>query len=321
MTGAGRQTPRRVLVTGGSGFLGTSVVAGLAQAGLAVTSADLRVPVAVPGGVQAVVMDVRDAARVDGVVAEVAPEVVVHLASVVTPGKDSNRALERAVDVDGTRHVLDACLAHGVRRVVVSSSGAAYGYHPDNPEWITEETPVRGNEEFAYSEHKRLVEEMLAELRGSHPELEQVVLRIGTILGEQVDNQITALLLRRRLLKIRGARSPFVFVWDTDVAAIIQQAVTGPVTGVFNVAGDGAMTIDEIAAALGRPTLTVPEPLLRATLAVGSRLGLTAYGPEQTRFLAHRPVLENTRLKEVFGYTPSMTSAEAFDAWRVARGV
>ena len=88
-----------------------------------------------------------------------------HLASIVTPGPDSTRELEYAVDVTGTRHVLDACVAHGVRRVVVSSSGAAYGYHPDNPAWITEDQPVRGNEEFAYSHHKRLVEEMLAELR------------------------------------------------------------------------------------------------------------------------------------------------------------
>jgi UDP-glucose 4-epimerase len=313
----------RVLVTGGSGFLGTSVVAGLGAAGHEGTSADLRLPKGGPAAQPAepaahVVMDVRDAALVDRVVGTAAPEVVVHLASIVTPGKDSSRELERAVDVDGTRNVLDACLAHGVRRVVVSSSGAAYGYHPDSPEWITEDQPVRGNEEFAYSDHKRIVEEMLADLRETRPELEQVVLRIGTILGESVDNQITALFMRPRLLRIRGAKSPFVFVWDTDVVAIIQRAVTGPVTGIFNVAGDGAMTVDEIARALGKPTLTVPEPVLRGALAIGKRLGLTAYGPEQTKFLQFRPVLDNTRLREVFGHQPSRTSREAFDAWRVA---
>ena len=308
----------RVLVTGGSGFLGTSVVSGLLDTGHEVVSADLRVPERGTASAHHVVMDVRDPSRVNEVVHEWEPEVVVHLASIVTPGKDSNRALERAVDVDGTRHVLDACLSHGVRRIVVSSSGAAYGYHADNPEWITEEHPVRGNEEFAYADHKRLVEEMLADLRESRPDLEQVVLRIGTILGERVDNQITALFQRPRLLKIRGSRSPFVFIWDTDVAAIIQRAVTGPVTGIFNVAGDGALTVDEIASLLGKRTMTLPEPVLRGALAVGKRLGVTAYGPEQTKFLQFRPVLDNTRLKEVFGYEPSYTSAEAFEAWRLA---
>jgi UDP-glucose 4-epimerase len=308
----------RVLVTGGSGFLGTATVTGLAAAGHEVCSADLRVPESTSDGVEHVRMDVTDAALVGEVINRARPEVVVHLASIVTPGRGSSRERERAVDVDGTRHVLDACLAHGVRRIVVSSSGAAYGYHPDNPEWITEDQPLRGNPEFAYADHKRLVEEMLAELRTSHPELEQVVLRIGTILGERVDNQITALFMRPRLLKVRGSSSPFVFVWDTDVAAAIHGAVTGEVVGIFNVAGDGAMTIDEIARALHKPTLDVPEPLLRGALAVGKRLGLTAYGPEQTRFLTHRPVLDNRRLKEVLGVVPARTSVEAFEAWRVA---
>lgn len=297
----------KVLVTGGGGFLGTSVVAGLRAAGHDVVSADLRPP--------SVLMDVTSASAVSSVIGAERPEVVVHLASIVTPGPDSTRELERAVDVDGTRHVLDACVAHGVRRVVVSSSGAAYGYHADNPAWITEDRPVRGNEEFAYSHHKRLVEEMLP----AYSSLEQVVLRIGTILGASVDNQITALFERRRLLRIRGSESPFVFVWDADVVAVIQQAVTGSVTGVFNVAGDGALTISEIAAILGKPVLTIPEPVLRAALAVGSRLRLTPYGPEQTMFLKYRPVLANDRLKSVFGYTPTRTSRQAFDEWRRSR--
>ncbi len=309
----------KALVTGGSGFLGTSVVRGLADAGHAVVSADLRMPADPVPGVEHVVLDVTDAAVVDLVIGNAAPDVVVHLASIVTPGKAASRELAYAVDVTGSRHVLDACLAHGVRRVVVSSSGAAYGYHADNSVPLTEDDPVRGNEEFAYSHHKRLVEEMLAGLRQTNPELEQVVLRIGTILGERVDNQITALFERPRLLKIRGADSPFVFVWDTDVAAIIRRAVTGDVTGTFNVAGDGTMTVDQIAEALGKPVLAVPEPVLRAALAVGSRLGLTAYGPEQTKFLQYRPVLANDRLKSVFGYVPSKTSRQAFEAWKVSR--
>ncbi|WP_101525158.1 NAD-dependent epimerase/dehydratase family protein [Nocardioides houyundeii] len=315
----------RILVTGGNGFLGSSVVRGLAASGHEVLSGDLAAPRTSVPGVEHLLMDVTDAAAVDAAFADRAVEVVVHLASIVTPGKDSSREKEYAVDVTGTRHVLDACLAHGVRRVVVSSSGAAYGYHRDNGAtrggWLTEDDPVRGNVEFAYSDHKRLVEEMLADLRVSHPELEQVVLRIGTILGARVDNQITALFEKKRLLKIAGAASPFVFIWDTDVVAAIELAATGEVTGIFNVAGDGALTVDQIAAAMGKATMAIPEPVLRAVLAVGKRLGLTAYGPEQTVFLAFRPVLDNTRLKTVLGLVPSRTSAEAFGAWQQARGL
>jgi UDP-glucose 4-epimerase len=308
----------RVLVTGASGFLGSSVVPGLVADGHEVVATDVRMPSAPVSGARHEVMDVTDATAVDRVVGECRPEVVVHLASIVTPGKGSTREREYAVDVQGTKHVLDACLAHGVRRVVVSSSGAAYGYHPDNPEWLTEDHPLRGNPEFAYADHKRQVEEMLAGLRESAPRLEQVVLRIGTILGERVDNQITALWGWPRLLKVSGAPSPFVFIWDTDVVAVIRRAVSSEVTGVFNVAGDGVVTVDEIAAALGKRTISVPERVLKVALAVGKRLGAVPYGPEQTAFLRYRPVLSNERLKTVFGCLPERTSREAFEAW-VAR--
>jgi UDP-glucose 4-epimerase len=244
---------------------------------------------------------------------------VVHLASIVTPGKNSNRAFEYDVDVNGTRNVLESCVRHGVKRIVVSSSGAAYGYHADNAAWLTEDMIVRGNEVFPYAHHKRLVEEMLLAYRHKHPELQQVVLRIGTILGPTVRNQITDLFEKPRLLAIRGADSPFVFIWDQDVVNIILRAVSDGPPGIYNVAGDGALTIHEIAQRLGKQCVQLPAWLLRTALSVLKPLGLTQYGPEQLDFLRYRPVLLNTRLKTVFGYTPTYTSAEVFDIYRQAR--
>ncbi|MRK01070.1 NAD-dependent epimerase/dehydratase family protein [Aeromicrobium sp. S22] len=316
-------TGHRVLVTGADGFLGRSVVQGLAASPTVdvVVGTDLRLPdEATPGAVHEIA-DVTDPAAVDAVIGRHGVDTVVHLASIVNPGRGMSDELAYRVDVDGSRHVLDACIAHGVRRLVVSSSGAAYGYHADSPAWITEDQPVRANDAFAYSRHKRLVEQMLAAEREAHPGLEQVVLRIGTILGATVDNQITDLFRARRLLRIAGSDSPFVFIWDEDLVAIMLQAVTGHVTGVFNVAGDGAMTVREIAAALGKPTLPVPEPVLRTALRVARPLRLTQYGPEQTKFLQYRPVLDNSRLKDVFGYRPAKTSREAFAAWQAAQGL
>ena len=312
----------RILITGGDGFLGRGLVAALARRPDtdAIVVVDVREvpPERRQPGIIYRVQDVRDPTLAD-TLHEHAIDTVVHLASIVTPGRDSSRAFEYDVDVNGTRNVLAACIGQRVRHLIVSSSGAAYGYHADNPAWLTEAHPLRGNERFAYAHHKRLVEEMLAQCRIDHPALMQTVLRIGTILGEWVDNQITALFEKPRLLAVRGSDSPFVFVWDEDVAGAIGHALEGAPAGCYNLAGDGALTIQQIAARLGKRTRDLPAGLLTAALAVGSGLGLTRYGPEQLDFLRYRPVLLNSALKHVFGYTPRKTSAQALDGFILAR--
>ncbi|MDO8145007.1 MULTISPECIES: SDR family oxidoreductase [unclassified Isoptericola] len=307
---------RRVLVTGGSGFLGSHAVAALAARDdvAHVVSADLRTPASVPDGVTAVTLDVTDAAAVRDAIATHRVDTVVHLAAIVNPGT-LDEETERRVDVDGTRHVLEACVGGGVCRVVISSSGAAYGYHADNPVPLRESDPLRGNEEFTYSRHKRLVEELLATYRRDHPELEQVILRIGTILGPGVANQITALWDAPRLIRVRGSQGPFVFAWVDDVTGAIVTGATGTATGAFNVCGDGRLTVADIADRLGKRTLDVPAGLLAGALRVGRALRLTVHGPERVGFLQHRPVLDNTRLRTELGYTPRYTSAEAFEQW------
>jgi UDP-glucose 4-epimerase len=312
---------RRVLVTGADGFLGRGLVAALAGSGLErLVATDQREvpPERRLPGVEYAVLDVRDAPALAAACAGI--DTVVHLASIVTPPPGMSRAVMHRIDVGGTRHLLDACLHQAVRHLVVSSSGAAYGYHADHPAWIGEDQPLRGNEAFAYAHHKALVEQMLAEARRQHPGLRQTVLRIATILGDRVDNQITALFEKPRLLAVRGHASPFVFVWDEDVIGAIRHAVEGRGRpGCYNLAGDGALTLRQIADRLHKPLLALPAGLLTAGLTIGHALRLTRYGPEQLDFLRYRPVLANTALKRDFGYVPRTSSAEAFDRFVAAR--
>jgi UDP-glucose 4-epimerase len=318
-----RLNQARILITGAGGYLGRQLVARLAalpteQRAAQIVAHDLRLPDTQLRGVDYLACDIRSPELAQAI-AQHGISVVVHLAAIMPSGKPHTRAFEHDVDVNGTRLLLQACADSGVQRIIVSSSGAAYGYHADNPAWLTEDMPVRGNETFAYAHHKRLVEELLARYRQEHPALEQVVLRIGTILGATVRNQITDMFEKPRLLAIQGSDSPFVFIWDQDVVGIIERALCDGPPGVYNVAGDGALTITQIAQVLHKKTRHLPAWLLHSLLSILKPLGLTQYGPEQLDFLRYRPVLLNTRLKTVFGYTPTYTSAQVLELYQRER--
>jgi UDP-glucose 4-epimerase len=303
-----------VLITGAAGYLGSTLLKRLTENGGVIgkiVAADIKDISLHHPNVEFVELDVRSE-ELNEVIKQHRIETVVHLASIVTPGKKSNREFEYSVDVLGTENVLRACVNNGVKRIVLTSSGAAYGYHADQPSWLKEEDAIRGNEEFAYSYHKRLVEELLAEYRQHHPELEQVIFRIGTILGDSTNNQITALFEKKMMIGVAGSDSPFVFIWDQDVIECLLKGITGMNTGIFNVAGDGALSVDRIADMLGKRVLRIPAWLLKSVLYVLKRLSLTQYGEEQVNFLRYRPVLSNEKLKGEFGYTPAFTSEEVF---------
>jgi len=296
---------KRILITGAAGYLGSQLGERLARA-YQVFGVDIRTG---RGDFPVTVMDVR-AQGLARLMREENITHVVHLASILQPGPD--RARDYDIDVNGTRNVLEACIAAGVQHFTYTSSGAAYGYHPDNPAWIDEHDALRGNTEFSYSDHKRLIEEMLADYRQKHPQLAQLIFRPGTVLGANTDNLITNLFRKKRLLAVSGSSSPFVFIWDQDVVNAIESGIERSSSGQFNMAGDGALSIDEIGAILGKPVLHVPAAVIATALRVGNFLRLTRYGPEQVNFLRYRPVLSNRRLKEEFGYQPAKSSEDTF---------
>jgi len=110
-----------------------------------------------------------------------------------------------------------------------------------------------------------------------------------------------------------NVESPFVFIWDQDVVGAIIKGINEEAAGVYNLAGDGTLSMKQLAKIMKKPYLPIPEFLLEAGLHIGRKFHLTEYGPEQLMFVKYRPVLSNKRLKSEFGYIPKKTSREVFD--------
>src|SRR5918999_448517 len=102
--------------------------------------------------------DVTDAESVRGLVD--GAHVVVHLAFAILSASDATREL----NVEGSRRVFEEAAKAGAERICYASSVAAYGFHDDNPDWLTEDVPPRGSPEHPYSSHKAEVEGVLGDV-------------------------------------------------------------------------------------------------------------------------------------------------------------
>lgn len=314
--------PSTLMITGAAGFIGGRVLEHFLQSPAPFTqivATDIRpFPKKVEEcpHVQTLQLDIRDKDSVHAAFDRFRPQTVIHLAAIVTPPPGDQRQLQYEVDVLGTRHITEACIAAGTQSFIFTSSGAAYGYHPANRTPRREQDELHGNEIFAYAYHKRLVEEDLAKLRKEYPALRQLIFRTSTVLGPTTDNQITALFNQSIVTGLRGVDSPFCIIADEDVVRAILHGIRTGQSGIFNLTGDGILTLKEIARRMGNRYVALPEKLVQGALAILSRAKLSPYGPEQILFLKYRPVLDNRRLKEEFGFTPTLTTEQAFERYR-----
>jgi len=244
---------------------------------------------------------------------KVSPDMVVHLASVLQTSATLTRDMAYEIDVVATKHLLNNLVDIGTKKIIVTTSGAAYGYYPENKYEITEDRQTRGNPDYFYSAHKAEVESILQRFRNMHRTLKQVTFRPGAILGPNFAGPIVDLFQQKRIVGLMGYDGPFNFIWSEDVVDYIIEALETDIVGEYNIAGDGVLSMRHIAEILGKPYMALPELLIKAVLAIAKPLKLSQYGPEQTRFIKYRPVMSNEKLKSHFKHQPRYDSQQVLE--------
>jgi nucleoside-diphosphate-sugar epimerase len=263
--------------------------------------------------------DITDREAVDALVADA--DVVVHLAYLIL----GSRKETAHVNLQGTRNVFQATVAaERPRRLVYTSSVAAYGYHAENPVPLTEDVPPHGSPEHYYSEQKAACEAALADITGGSS-LTVFVLRPCIVAGPRAKtladampwNQLPAPL--RALATVVPVLKPVVpdpgfplqLVHHDDVAAAIALAATTPAApGAYNIAGDGEVTISDVAKALGGRPVPVPAAAASAASAAVSRLPVHLSVLEWIHVARTSVVMDTTKAKTELGWQPTYSSAE-----------
>jgi len=306
----------KILVTGAAGSLGQGLIKKLiADNSIEVFATDIKPdPFLHKDNLHYMVYDLRDPKLTDWI-NEIKPDQIIHLASILQISATMSREQAYEIDVRATKKLLETCVALKVKKIIVTTSGAVYGYFEENKNIITEQRPPKGNKDYFYSAHKAEVESIMAEYRKKQPQLKQLIFRPGAILGPNFEGPVVNLFQQKLITGLIGYPGPFNFIWSEDVIDWIIEGLNSDITGEYNVAGDGILSMKEIAQKLNKFYLALPAWLIQLILFIAKPLGLTQYGPEQVKFIKFRPVLSNEKIKASFKHQPRYNSNEVIDAF------
>ena len=312
----------RVVVTGASGNVGSSVVEALGR--------DARVSAIV--GVCRRPHEWRPA-RTEWVWADVASDdldpvfsgadAVIHLAWLFQPMRRPEVTWQ--ANVIGSQRVLEAAARSEVGTLVVASSVGAYSGRQDL-EPVREDWPTNGVPVAAYSREKAYVERLLDQHELRHPERRVVRMRPAFIFHEHSRIQ------QRRLfagpfvpeLLLRPGRLPVLplptdlrlqAVHTEDVATAYVSAVTRDVAGAFNLAADPVLGPADLARVLKSRWQPVPARLLRNATSAAFHARAIPTAPELFDLLMQVPMMSSERARAELEWRPAYTVEEALSAF------
>ena len=310
----------RVVVTGATGNVGTSVVSALAAdpavteiVGLARRQTDWQAP-----KTTFVAADITRA-PLDELFA--GADAVVHLAWLIQPSRDAT-VLE-AVNVHGSRRVFEAAAAAGVSTLVHASSVGAYGPGPASGERVDESWPADGIPSSFYARHKAAAERALDAIEAAAPDMRVVRLRPGLIFKRESASEIRRLfagpflpgtLANPKLIPVlplpQGLRVQGVH--GADVAEAYRLAVTDErARGAYNVVAEPVLDADTLGRALGARPVGLPPGAVRAAADASWRLRVQPTPAGWLDLAMQSPLLDAGRIRTELGWEPLTSATDA----------
>ena len=228
-------------------------------------------------------------------------DVVVHLAFLIMGSTDESRR----VNLDGSRNVFEATVAAGAKRLVYTSSVAAYGFHADNPSPLTEDIPPRGTDSHYYSAQKAELEGTLGELLAG-TSTGAYVFRPSIVAGPDALELMPAL---KPVIPDPGV--PFQLVHHDDVATALRAAALGRGTpGIYNLAAAGTLTLSDLADALGWYSVSLPELALDAAAELVARLPFVRSEAQWIEALREPALMDSGKARRELRWRPRHDARE-----------
>lgn len=310
----------RVVVTGATGNVGTSVLAALAEeprvdeiVGVARRLPELTIPKTRWCGADVVSSNLVRIFK--------GADAVVHLAWAIQPSHDQEEL--KRINLLGSDRVFRAVARAGVPSLVHASSVGAYRAGPKDRR-VDESWPADGIPSSSYSRHKAAVERRLDAFEKEAPEVRVVRLRPGLIFKNGAASEIRRLFIgpflpnaavQRRLIPFvpRMKRLRFQAAHGSDVAEAYREAIVRDVRGAFNIAAEPAIGAPELADLLEARQLDVPPGVLRNLTELSWRLHLQPTSPGWFDLALGVPLMDTSRAERELGWRPQRSSLQALE--------
>jgi len=311
----------RVVVTGATGNVGTSLVEALAGDARVTEIVGLarRLPAWQP---PKTIWRQADVTRDDLAPLFAGADAVIHLAWLIQPSRDEAKL--ESVNVHGSRRVFEAAAAARPGVLVYASSVGAYSPGPKDRA-VDESWPTGGIPTSFYSRHKAAVERILDSYEAAHPDVRVVRMRPGLVFKREAATQIRRLFAGPFLPRavVRRVLVPFVPVTDRlrfqcvhteDLADAYRLAIfREEARGAYNVAADPVLDGERLAEALHAAQVKLPATLMRVGAAASFHLRLQPTEPGWLDMGLGVPIMDTTRVRRELGWEPKRTAVETFD--------
>ncbi|WP_279103381.1 NAD-dependent epimerase/dehydratase family protein [Gordonia paraffinivorans] len=326
MAESSAESPRVVLVTGASTFIGGYLVARLAANPdiERVLAVDSRVPrkdlLRRMGRAEFLRLDIRRP-TIAKALATYDVDTVVHAATSIVDTAPHSSAIKE-FNVVSAMQVCAACQrTPSVKRLVLRSTAMVYGASAHDPSHFSEETRARREPKHGYGRDLLDVEGYVRGLGRRRPDIAITIVRPQAMLGPRINTRMSSYLSLPVVPTVIGYQPRLQFLHEEDTLAAMEHATLAGKAGTFNVAGEGVVTLTQAIRRIGHIELPVPAGLLAPISGVFQDLRSAKLRSSQTEFLTYGRVLDTTRMRTELGFVPKYTTLETLDDFIERSGV
>jgi UDP-glucose 4-epimerase len=303
-----------VLVTGVAGDLGRRFAAQLSRSPEVerVIGVDVVPPRGDLAGADFVRADIRNPVIAKVIVRE-RVDTVVHTSVAATAAAAGGRTSTKELNVIGTMQLLAACQqAPDVRKLVLKSSAAYYGASNRDPAMFTEGMGPKRLPGGGFAKDVNEVESYARGFARRRPDVAVTMLRFANVIGPRITSAMTGYFRLPVIPRVLGFNPRLQFLHEQDALDALEHATVTDVTGTFNVAGDGIITLAQAVRRIGRPSLPLPGFAVPTFGSAIRQTRVADFSPEQVAFLTFGRGLDTTRMRQMLGFEPTFTTAQAF---------